>query len=44
MTLFIREQGSEAYAIKGGLQEWRERSYPVEERKAGNGCLDGLLS
>ena len=44
MALFMREQGYEAYAVKGGLHEWRERGYPVEEREAGNGWLDGLLS
>jgi hypothetical protein len=30
----MREQGYQAYAIEGGLHEWREAGYPVEEKGA----------
>jgi 3-mercaptopyruvate sulfurtransferase SseA len=40
----MRERGYEAYVIEGGLHEWRERGYPVEEREARHGWLDAILS
>lgn len=33
MAFFLRNQGCEAYAIKGGLAAWREAGYPVEPKQ-----------
>jgi rhodanese-related sulfurtransferase len=32
VAYFLRKQGYEAYAIEGGLLEWREAGYPVHEK------------
>jgi rhodanese-related sulfurtransferase len=29
---FLRKQGYEANAIKGGLEAWHEADYPIEEK------------
>jgi rhodanese-related sulfurtransferase len=33
VALFLRNQGYQAYAIKGGLEAWHEAGYPVEEKE-----------
>lgn len=34
MAFFLRKQGYEAYAIKGGFYAWKEAGYPLEEKEA----------
>jgi rhodanese-related sulfurtransferase len=33
VAFFLRKRGYKAYAIKGGLDAWREAGYPVEEKE-----------
>jgi rhodanese-related sulfurtransferase len=33
VAFFLRKQGYEAYAIRGGLEAWREAGYPLEEKE-----------
>jgi 3-mercaptopyruvate sulfurtransferase SseA len=30
---FLREEGYEAYALKGGYQAWKTAGYPLEPKK-----------
>jgi 3-mercaptopyruvate sulfurtransferase SseA len=30
---FLREQGYEAFALKGGYQGWRDAGYPLEPKE-----------
>lgn len=34
MAFFLRQQGYEAYAVRGGLDAWREAGYPTERKEA----------
>jgi len=31
---YLRKKGYRAYAIDGGLEDWREAGYPIEEKEA----------
>lgn len=33
MALFLRKQGYTAYAIEGGLEDWNEAGYPIEQKE-----------
>jgi rhodanese-related sulfurtransferase len=32
VAFFLRKQGYQANAIKGGLKAWKEADYPIEEK------------
>ncbi len=34
MALFLRENGYQASALRGGYQAWREAGYPVDSKVA----------
>jgi rhodanese-related sulfurtransferase len=34
VALFLRERSYQAFAIKGGLKEWKEAGFPVEEKES----------
>jgi rhodanese-related sulfurtransferase len=33
VAFFLRKQGKEAYAIKGGIDAWRDAEYPLEAKE-----------
>jgi len=34
VALFLRKQGYEAFALRGGYQAWKEAGYPVQPKEA----------
>jgi rhodanese-related sulfurtransferase len=33
VALYLRKQGYDAYAIRGGLEAWRDAGFPTEEKE-----------
>jgi len=32
VALFLRNKGYQAFAIEGGLVEWKDQGYPIEKK------------